>query len=215
MKHLRERLEQNGAQKLSTTELLTLVLRTSPANEEIVQKIEHLLTTSTGLADLLNLDFGHLAYVHSFGKAKAAQLQAVFELARRLNAPSGGKQQIRCSADALRVVHSELAYLDHEELRLLVLDTKNQVVANLLMYQGTVNSSVLRIAELFRPAIVRNCPHILVCHNHPSGDPTPSPEDLEVTRQLVEAGKLLDIEVLDHLIIGSQRYHSLKESLKW
>jgi DNA repair protein RadC len=106
--------------------------------------------------------------------------------------------------------------LDHEELRVLLLDTKNQVVGNLLLYQGTINSSVLRVAEIFRPAVARKCPNIIVCHNHPSGDPTPSPEDLTVTEQLVQAGKFLDIDVLDHLIIGKDsRFVSLKERLRW
>jgi DNA repair protein RadC len=95
------------------------------------------------------------------------------------------------------------------------MDTKNQVIEHVKSYKGTVNSSVLRSAEIFRPAVVRNCPHVIVCHNHPSGDPTPSPEDIEVTRQLARAGELLDIELLDHLIIGNPRYISLKERLRW
>jgi DNA repair protein RadC len=109
----------------------------------------------------------------------------------------------------------EMAYLEHEEMWILLLDTKNQVVAIERRYKGTVNSSVLRAAEVFRPAILRNCPSILICHNHPSGDPTPSPEDIAVTEQLVAAGHLLDTELIDHLVIGKQRYVSLKEQLRW
>src|SRR5947209_4532540 len=100
-------------------------------------------------------------------------------------------------------------------MRILVLDTKNQVVENINRYRGTVNSSVLRAAEIFRPAVIRTCPGVIVCHNHPSGDPTPSPEDIQVTEQLVEAGKVLDIELLDHLVTGNQRFVSLKERLRW
>src|SRR3989442_1375419 len=109
----------------------------------------------------------------------------------------------------------EMTYLDHEQMRILILDTKNQVIDNISRYQGTVNSSVLRAAEIFRPAIIRNCPGVIVCHNHPSGDPTPSPEDIAVTEQLVEAGKVLDIDLLDHLVIGNHRFVSLKERLRW
>ena len=109
----------------------------------------------------------------------------------------------------------EMSYLDHEQMRILVLDTKNQVVENINRYKGTVNSSVLRAAEIYRPAIARNCPGVIICHNHPSGDPTPSPEDIEVTQQLVAAGRLLDIELIDHIVIGKQRYVSLKERLRW
>jgi DNA repair protein RadC len=94
-------------------------------------------------------------------------------------------------------------------MRILVLDTKNRVVENISRYQGTVNSSVLRAAEVYRPAVIRNCPAIIICHNHPSGDPTPSPEDISVTQQLVAAGQHLDIELVDHLVIGNQRFVSL------
>ncbi len=102
-------------------------------------------------------------------------------------------------------------------MRILVLDTKNRVIENINRYQGTVNSSVLRAAEVYRPAVIRNCPAIIICHNHPSGDPTPSPEDIAVTQQLVAAaaGQHLDIELVDHLVIGNQRFVSLKERLRW
>jgi DNA repair protein RadC len=100
-------------------------------------------------------------------------------------------------------------------MHILILDTKNQVVENVKRYKGTINSSVLRASEVFRPAIVRNCPNVIVCHNHPSGDPTPSLEDIEVTKQLVNAGQLLDIELLDHIVIGNPRYVSLKEHIRW
>ena len=95
-----------------------------------------------------------------------------------------------------------MALLDHEEMRVLSLDTKNQVVSNQRLYQGTANSAALRGAEVFRTAVARNCPAIILCHNHPSGDPTASPEDIQTTEQLVEAGRVLDIELLDHIIIG-------------
>jgi DNA repair protein RadC len=109
----------------------------------------------------------------------------------------------------------EMAFLDHEQMRIMILDTKNQVVENISRYQGTVNSSVLRAAEIYRPAILRNCPAVIICHNHPSGDPTPSQEDIAVTEQLVAAGQHLDIELVDHLVIGNQRFVSLKERLRW
>src|SRR5207249_1336242 len=115
-----------------------------------------------------------------------------------------------------RLLMPDMAFLDHEEMRGLYLDTKNTVVANLQLYKGTVNCSVLRAAEIYKPALTRNLPHLLLCHNHPSGDPTPSPEDIEVTKQLVEAGKLLEIDLVDHLIIGSPpRFTSLKERMAW
>ena len=105
--------------------------------------------------------------------------------------------------------------LDHEEMHILVLNIKNQLVEYVRKYKGTINSSVVRIAEVFRPAVVRNCPHIIVCHNHPSGDPTPSPEDIEITRQFQRAADLLEIELLDHIIIGNPRYVGMKDYMKW
>src|SRR5438045_1228973 len=105
--------------------------------------------------------------------------------------------------------------MGHEELRVLLLNIKNGVIANLLLYQGTLNSSVLRIAEIFRPAVTRNAAGIIICHNHPSGNGEPSQEDLKVTGQCVEAGKLLDIELVDHIIIANRTFKSIREKLGW
>ncbi|MFL5703482.1 MAG: RadC family protein, partial [Ktedonobacteraceae bacterium] len=159
---------------------------------------------------------GELCSEYGLGEAKAAQLKAALEIGRRLGTlQSETKYQIKSPGDAANLVMLEMTYLDHEQMRILTLDTKNQVVENTSRYRGTVNSSVLRAAEVFRSAVVRNCPGVIVCHNHPSGDPTPSPEDIQVTEQLVEAGRYLDIELLDHLVIGNHRFVSLKERLKW
>jgi DNA repair protein RadC len=109
------------------------------------------------------------------------------------------------------LVMIEMAYLAQEQLRVLCLDTKNYVVHQQVVYQGTVNTSVVRAAEVFRPAVQRNSPAIVALHNHPSGDPTPSPEDVRTTEQLRQAGEVLDIELLDHIIIGQGKFVSLKE----
>ncbi len=106
---------------------------------------------------------------------------------------------------------TEMGLLEQEQLRVMLLDTKNRVTATETVYQGSLNTSLIRVGELFREAIRANCAALIVLHNHPSGDPSPSPEDVAVTRQIVQAGQLLDIEVLDHLIIGRQRFVSLKE----
>ncbi len=214
-KQLREQLALSGAYTLSTTDLLSIILRTGSGSETIVQSIRSLLS-SLSLQELLQADFGELCRSHNLGKAKAAQLQAIVEVARRLTLPvTDEKYAIRSPADAAALVMADMAYLDHEQLRVLALDTKNKVVANVMLYKGTVNSSGLRVVEIFRPAIARQCPGIILCHNHPSGVSEPSQEDLEVTKQLVEAGKLLEIELLDHLIIGSGCFASLRERLRW
>ena len=109
----------------------------------------------------------------------------------------------------------EMAYLDSEQMCALLLDARGQLIEKVSLYQGTATSSVLRAAEVFRPAVIRKCPGLILCHNHPSGDPTPSQEDIKATKQLLAAGRVLDIELVDHIIIGNQRFVSLKEHLRW
>ncbi len=212
-KLLRERLEISGVASLSLAELLTVALRTGTLQQRVTEYMQTLLT-SYSLPELLQIDFGELK--QQVGKGRAVQLQALLELARRLTLPSIAKRtKITRPKDAADLVMADLTFLDHEELRVLVLDTKNCVVANLLLYQGTVNSSVVRTAEIFRPAITRKCPGVIVCHSHPSGDPTPSPEDYSATTIWAGAAKLLEIDLLDHIIIGGHRFVSLKERLRW
>src|SRR5207302_6216115 len=124
------------------------------------------------------------------------------------------RYKISTPEDAANLLMLARAYLDTEQMRQLLLHPKGQLVEKTSLYQGTANSSVLRAAEVFRPAIIRNCPGLILCHNHPSGDPEPSPEDIQTTLQLVEAGRILDIELVDHIIIGHQRFVSLKGHLK-
>ena len=212
----RERLRNYGARALANAELLAIILRTGTAQDNVLELAGKLLAKYGGLAGLMRADFGELCAEHGLGEAKTAQLKAALEIGRRLGvAQNEEKFQIKSPTDAANLVMMEMTFLDHEQMRILVLDTKNQVVENINRYQGTVNSSVLRAAEVYRPAIIRNCPGVIICHNHPSGDPTPSPEDIAVTEQLVQAGKQLDIELVDHLIIGNQRFVSLKERLRW
>ena len=216
VKQLRERLQYSGTAVLSNAELVSLVFGTSSSSASVIHQV-HTLFASTSLQELLTIDFGELSRNYLLGDTKAAQVLALVELARRLTLPTEmERQHITSPADAATLVMGDMRYLDHEELRVLCLDTKHRVVANIRLYQGTINSSVLRAAEIFKPAVTRNCPGIIICHNHPSGDPTPSAEDIAVTEQLVNAGKLLEIELVDHLIIGrNQRFCSLKEHMHW
>ena len=216
LQQLQKHVAERGAQYLSNTELLTVLLRTGAGREDIVHRI-HSLLTHYNVQQLLSIEFGELSTQYELGTAKAAQMQALLEVSRRLTMPqTEEKHTIRSPFDAAMLLIPEMEHLDHEELRVLVLDTKNGVMANILLYQGTVNSSVLRSGEIFRPAVTRKSPGIIIAHNHPSGNPEPSPEDIEITKQLVEAGKVLEVELLDHLIIGhNNRFISLKEKLKW
>ncbi len=212
----RERLQHYGSQALSTSELLAIILRTGTTQDNVIELASKLLVKYGGLAGLMRAEFSELCNEYGLGIAKTAQLKAALEIGRRMGMlQTEERYQIRSSADAANLVMQDMMYLDHEQMRIIVLDTKNQVIENVARYQGTVNSSVLRAAEVFRPAVIRNCPGVIVCHNHPSGDPSPSPEDVAVTKQLVEAGIHLDIELVDHIIIGSHRFVSLKERLRW
>jgi DNA repair protein RadC len=208
----RERLERYGAATLQTAELLAIIMRVGSQGENAIALATRLLREFGGLGGLLAADIGDLCKVRGLGPAKATELKAALEIGRRVStlAPEQ-RPQIKGPDDIFALLSVDMAYLPQEQLRVLCLDTKNHVVHQQTVYQGTVNSSVVRAAEVFRPAIARNCLSLAVIHNHPSGDPTPSPEDIRTTEQLRKAGELLDIEVLDHVIIGHNRYVSLKQ----
>ncbi len=208
----RERLERYGAATLQTAELLAIILRVGRPGENVIALATRLLREFGGLGGLLAADIGELCKVRGLGPAKATELKAALEIGRRLStlAPEQ-RPQIKGPDDIFALLAVEMGYLPQEQLRVLCLDTKNYVVYQQTVYQGTVNSSVVRAAEVYRPAIARTCLSIAVIHNHPSGDPTPSPEDIRTTEQLRKAGELLDIELLDHLIIGHNKYVSLKQ----
>jgi len=208
----RERLQALGPTGLSDAQLLAIVLQTGSAKESALDLAQRLLVTFKGLAGLARAAFSELCAQFGVGPAKASQVQAALELGRRLaRAAPEDRPVVRSPADVAGLLMTEMGLLEQEQLRVIILNTKNHVLAQPIIYQGSVNTQVVRVAELFREAIRQNGAAIIVAHNHPSGDPTPSPEDTKITRQIVEAGKLLDIEVLDHLIIGHQRYVSLKE----
>ena len=134
-----------------------------------------------------------------------------YEVETQTERPTGDLPAINCPDDVRRLLGPEMAPLAQEQLRVLLLNTKNQVLGQRIVYQGNVNSSIVRPAEVFRPAVIEAVPSIIISHNHPSQDPTPSPEDAAITRDIAQAGKLLGIELLDHVVIGGERFVSLKE----
>lgn len=208
----RERLREAGANALSNAELLAIILRVGTPTENVIRLAERLLVHFGGLGGMVKANFAELCAQHGVGQAKAAQLKAAMELGRRVSTLQPEERPVvRSPADVANLLQGEMGFLDQEHLRVVLLNTRNQVVAMPEVYKGNVNTSLIRVGEVFREAVRQACPAMIVVHNHPSGDPTPSSEDIAVTRQLVEAGKLLDIEVLDHLIIGHQRFVSLKE----
>ena len=208
----RERLARNGPDGLSKAELLAILLRVGVEGENSVQLGERILQELGGLQGIQKASFAQVCAVHGLGPAKAAQLKAAIELGRRMTLESPQLSgAISSPADAVDLVRYEMQGLIQEELRVILLDTRNRKIDVIKIYVGSLNSSMVRIGELFRDAIQRSAASIIIVHNHPSGDPTPSPEDAALTRAAVAAGKLLDIEVLDHLVIGLGSYISLKE----
>lgn len=150
------------------------------------------------------------------GEAKAAQIKAAIELGRRLSEQEPEKRVTISSpaeaiAETTRLLGYEMSGLEEERLQVMLLDTRNHVLGTVEIYRGSVNASQVRVAEVFKAAIRRNATALIVVHNHPSGDPTPSPDDVLVTRELVKAGQLIGVDVLDHVIIGQGRHVSMKE----
>lgn len=208
----RERMASVGPQAMSTAELLAIILRVGSGGENAVRLGERLMAEFNGLPGLARATLGELQGVKGVGLAKAAQVMAALEVGRRLMATAPQERpSISSPADAANLLMSEMAFLDQEHLRAILLDTRNRVLGIRTIYIGSLNTAVIRLAEVFRPAIRENAATIIVAHNHPSGDPSPSPEDVSVTREMVKAGKLLELRLLDHLIIGRHRYVSLKE----
>ncbi len=208
----RERIARFGPSTLQTTELLAIILRTGTSKMNVIELSRYLLSTFQGLDGLLRADFAEVCRVHGMAQAKTAQLKAALEIGRRLKElQPHDRPRIQSASDVFHLVGIEMTSLVQEQLRVLLLDTKNAVISVETIYQGTVNSSQVRVAEVLRPAVTRTCPSIIITHNHPSGDCTPSKEDQIVTERIFQAAKLLDIKLLDHIVIGQGRYLSMRE----
>jgi DNA repair protein RadC len=208
----RERLRDHGPSALSDAELLAILLRVGVAGTNVVQLAQQLLVERGGWPGLLRADYADLCRRHGIGEAKAATLKAALEIGRRLLLTEHEQRfQIKSPADVAQLLMLEMSHLDQEHLRAVLLDTKNRVQGISTIYVGSLNTSHIRVGEVFKDALKKNSAALIVVHNHPSGDPTPSPEDVLVTREIVAAGVLLDVEVLDHLVIGQGRFVSLRE----
>jgi DNA repair protein RadC len=207
----RERLRRHGAEALATAELLALILGTGTKGASAVE-VGHRVLARFGITGLRRASADELCVVPGCGPVKAVRVQAAVELGRRLATPvMDAGMQVSGPGEAAEILMAEMQALEQEHLRVVLLNTKNRVLGVHEVYKGSVSSSPVRSAEVYREAVRRNAPAIIVAHNHPSGDPTPSPQDTHVTRQLVEAGRVLDVELLDHLVIGDGRWVSMRE----
>jgi len=208
----RERLLREGPASLSDVELLAILLRTGTHRESALQLAQRLLTTVGGLRYLREKSFEELSAIPGIGPAKVAQIQSALELGRRLaSLHPEERPRITSPRDVVNRWMPRLRFEQQEHLVVLLLNTKNEILAEEVVFVGTLDSSLAHPREIFRTAIRRSSAALILVHNHPSGDPTPSAEDLQITRRMAQAGEILGIEVLDHIILGDQRYRSLRE----
>lgn len=206
----RERLLSLGPGALSDAELLALVINTGVPGETALDLARRLLAT-VGLRNLINSPIEEISGWPGIGPAKAARIQAALELGRRLGNAAQPRPVVGGPKDAADQVMNSMRHLEQENFRILILNTKNQVLASELISVGGLNFASLTPRDVFKGPLRRGAASIILCHNHPSGDPTPSSEDVEITRRIQEAGRLLGIEVLDHIVIGDNCYASLRE----
>jgi DNA repair protein RadC len=208
----RERLALRGSAGLSAAELIAIVWGTGGGGRSAVELAEEALARHGGVAALGRAGVAELAAIPAVGPAKAARLAAAFELGRRSMADwPVGRWTIRAPRDVADRLMPDMGRLEREELRVLSLNAKNVVQRVSHVYVGNVSTSLVRIGELFRDAVRLDASGVVLVHNHPSGDPTPSPEDLHLTAEAIAAGRLLDLEVLDHVVIGHDAWVSLRD----
>jgi DNA repair protein RadC len=192
--------------------LLAILLRTGTKSESVLQLSKRLITEFEGLRMLTDASLNELTSIKGIGEAKAIQILAAVELGRRIvNLTYDERYVIRSPEDGANYMMEEMRFLNQEHFVCLYLNTKNQVMHKQTVFIGSLNASIVHPREVFKEAFRRSAASIICLHNHPSGDPSPSREDIEVTRRLHECGKLIGIEILDHIIIGEKRYVSLKE----
>ncbi len=208
----RERLVSRGAAGLSSAELIGLLWGSGSRQATATAMAEEALVRCDGIAGLASAAPRELERVPGVGPVRAAQLTAAFELGRRavMDWPVG-RWTIRSPRDIAERMLIDIGHLEREELRVVLLDTRNGVMGMPTVYRGNVSVALVRIAELFRDAVRLHAARLILVHNHPSGDPTPSPDDLHMTAEAVAAGRLLDVAVLDHLVFGHGRWVSLRD----
>ena len=207
----RERLEMYGAEILTDAELLAILLRVGTKGSSAVQVGQRLLFQFEGLGGFQKATIQEMCRVEGVGKAKAVQIKAAIELGRRLSRlRSDDKIVISSPQDVASQVQYEMARLEQEELWVFLLDSRNQLLRIEQLYRGSLNSSSVRPAEIYKSGIRHNAASLIIVHNHPSGDPSPSPEDINLTRMLIEGGQMLELPILDHVIIGERGTASIK-----
>ena len=208
----RERMIRQGAESLSNQELIAILLRTGTRKESVLVLANRILSSFDKIQDLKDATIEEFMTVKGVGEAKAVQLLAAAEIGKRLyRKHSEGRYTVRSPEDAAAFLMTDMSSLTQEHFVVLFLNVKNEILHKQTIFIGSLNSSIVHPRDIFREAVKRSAASIICAHNHPSGNPSPSPEDIEVTKRLIEAGSIMGIEVLDHVIIGDHKFISLKE----
>ena len=208
----RERLVRQGASSLSNQELIAILLGTGTRNESVLVLANRVLSSFDKIQDLKDATIEEYTKVKGIGQAKATLLLAATELGKRLyQKHTEDRFTIRSPEDAAAYLMTDMTSLNQEHFVVLFMNVKNEVLHKQTIFIGSLNSAIVHPREIFREAVKRSAASIICAHNHPSGNPTPSPEDIEVTKRLTEAGAVMGIELLDHIIIGDHQFISLKE----
>lgn len=209
----REKLTVQGEQYLSEAELLAIILGSGTRALSAIELADDLIARNKGLHFIKTMSISDLQSIDGIGLAKASRIKAALELGRRLASQDARqREQISSPEDVKDLVMEDMRYLDREYFKCLYLDRKNKFVALDTISVGGLSSSLVHPREVFKPAVKLSAASVILIHNHPSGDPTPSSEDIDITKRLVDSGKILGIDVLDHLVIGDGRYVSLKSA---
>ncbi len=210
-----EKCERFGAKHLTDVELLAILLRTGTRGENALQLAKHILSPSLspgGILNIHNWSYEQLRQIRGIGKVKAIQILCLSELAKRLaKATAGNELNFRTPSTIAEYYMEEMRHKKREIMKLLLLNTKSRLIGESDISKGTINASIVSPRELFVEALQKNAVYIILLHNHPSGDPSPSREDILVTQRIRDAGEMIGIELLDHIIIGDNCYVSLRE----
>lgn len=208
-----EKLIKNGPDLLSNSELLAIILRSGTQGNNVLDLSQKVLSKVNGLDGILNISYNELTSIKGIKQVKGAQILAVAELFKRFMSlkSQSDKTIIKSPGDLASMLMQEMESLKQEVLKVIVLNTKNNIIKAKDIFKGTLDTSLVHPREIYSEAICSGGASIIICHNHPSGDPTPSKEDVEITKKIIECGNILGIKLLDHIIIGSKVFISLKE----
>lgn len=207
----RERFLKHGPEVLSDAELFAIILRTGMVGENVIEMSNHLISKFGLLTKLFDSSLKELQEINGIGQNKAMQVLAIAELGKRYDQEKNSTKKITCAGDVFKLFHARLKNKKQEHFYMIMLSAQNKIIEEKLITMGTLDTSIIDSRVIFEPVIKNSTSRVILVHNHPGGDPNPSPEDLEVTKRLIEAGDLLGIKVLDHVIIGKEEFWSWKE----